>query len=146
MKLIIINKKDPNEIIEDVKSGKIHVICVAENSFTHLNVYAELMLNFSRTDINNFVELSNSRSEVGTLFPKAYLSILPIGNIQSDDKLSFYVEEIFTLNQQYLKSEILFFSLEDSFINKEIIFKIIENKIQIEKNNNLFVKEIWLEN
>lgn len=47
MKLIIINKKDPNEIIEDVKSGKILVICAAENSFTHLNVYSELMLNFS---------------------------------------------------------------------------------------------------
>lgn len=143
--LIKINQKDPGEILNNIKSGEIHLVCVAKNAFTHLNVYAELMLGFNRIDIDAFAELANTKIEVGTLYPKAYLSVLPIGTEQSNELLSGYIEDIFVLNQQYLKSRIIYFSLERDSIDKEMILNIIENKISSIADKDIFVEEIWFE-
>lgn len=68
--LIRTNQKFPGEIIEDVKKGKIHVVYMAQNGLTHLNVYAELYCKLEKTIVNQCVDLVNSKKETGTLFQR----------------------------------------------------------------------------
>ena len=49
------------------------------------------------------------------------------------------------INQEYLKSEIIYFTLESSYINKGQVLDIIEKKIASEINSDLYVKTIWFE-
>ena len=62
--------------MNDVKSGKIHIVCMGQNGLTHLNVYAELYYKIPKAIVNECVDLENSKKETGTLFPQAYVSIL----------------------------------------------------------------------
>jgi hypothetical protein len=99
--------------------------------------------------------LVNSKKETGTLFPKAYLSILPkserkIDRIKNPLILSFKelekcIYDVFEANQKYLKSEIIYFSLESWYIDECTALDIIQKKIAEEANADLHVKTIWFQ-
>ena len=74
---LIKTAKFPGDIINDVKLGKIHIVCMGQNGLTHLNVYAELYYKIPKAIVNECVDLVNSKKETGTLFPQANISILP---------------------------------------------------------------------
>ena len=98
---------------------------MAQNGLTHLNVYAELYCRIPKTIINECVDLVNLKKETGTLFPKAYISILPkseyqtYGNKQpfllTEEELHVCIKDVFKANRDYLKSEVIYFSIEDSY-------------------------------
>jgi hypothetical protein len=146
-------QKAPGDIINEVKSGKIHVVCMAQNGLTHLNVYAELYCGIKRDVLNQCVDMVNSKKETGTLFPEAYISILPKSESRKDwnpnpqivnaEELKTCIDDVFIANQKYLKSEIIYFSLEDSYVDKNMALHIIEKKIREERGNDLHVKTIW---
>lgn len=155
IELIETAQKSAKDIINDVKSGKIHVVCMAQNGYTHLNVYAELYCKIPKPIVNACVELVNSKKETGTLFPEAYISILPKSEEKTDwnknaqslsmQEMKTCIGDVFIANQEYLKSEIIYFTLEGSYINKTMALQIIKSKIYNEKSNQLFVKTIWFE-
>ena len=155
IELIKTNQKFPGDIINDVKSGKIHIVCMAQNGLTHLNVYAELYYKLPKPLINQCVDLVNSKKETGTLYPQANISILPKSEMRTDwnknpvnitvTELEKFIDDVFKANQEYLKSEIIYFTLESSYINKYQALNIIENKIEQEINSDLYVKTIWFE-
>ena len=148
IELIKIPQKFPGDIINYVKSGKIHVVCMGQNGLTHLNVYTELYYKIPKAIVNEWVDLVNSKKETGTLYPQAYISILPIsdGKEKLDYKeLENCIYDVFIANQEYLKSEIIYFTLESSYVNKTDALAIIEKKVSVEMNNDLFVKTIWFE-
>ena len=155
IQLIKTKQKFPGDIINDVKSGKIHIVCMGQNGLTHLNVYAELYCKIPREILNQCVELVNSKKETGTLFPKAYISILPKSETPTDwnknpqklgwDELENSIKEVFNANQDHLKSEIIYFTLESSYINKTIALEIIEKIVHNDDSKDLFVKTIWFD-
>jgi hypothetical protein len=145
--------KAPGDIINEVKSGKIHVVCMAQNGLTHLNVYAELYYKIPRSIVNECVDLVNSKKETGTLFPKAHISILPKSEKRTDwnqnpqtlnrEELKTCIDDVFIANQTYLKSEIIYFTLEGHYIDTHLALRIIRDKIANENSNDLYVKTIW---
>jgi len=153
--LIKTSQKFPGDIIDDVKSGKIHIVCMGQNGLTHLNVYAELYYKIPREVVNQCVELVNSKKETGTLFPKAYISILPKSERPTDwnenpqklsrNEIEIGIKDIFIANQEHLKCEIIYFTLESGYINKTIALEIIEEIALNENRQDLFVKTIWFE-
>jgi hypothetical protein len=148
IELIKTPQKFPGDIINDVKSGKIHIVCMGQNGLTHLNVYAELYYKIPKAVVNECVDLVNSKKETGTLFPHAYISILPKSEgqqILNYDELESCIYDVFKANQEYLKSEIIYFTLESSYVNKTDALAIIEKKVSVEMNNDLLVKTIWFE-
>jgi hypothetical protein len=148
IELIQTAQKFPGDIINDVKSGKIHIVCICQNGLTHLNVYAELYYKIPKAIVNECVDLVNSKKETGTLFPQAYISILPKSEgqqILNFEELESCVYDVFKANQEYLKSEIIYFTLESSYINKRDTLEIIKKKIAVEANADLYVKTIWFE-
>ena len=153
IELIKTHQKFPGDIINDVKSGKIHIVCMAQNGLTNLNVYAELHYKLPKPLINQCVDLVNSKKETGTLFPQANISILPKSEMRTDgiknhhniSELEKFIDDVFEANQEYLKSEIIYFTLESSYINKGQVLDIIEKKIASEINSDLYVKTIWFE-
>ncbi len=153
IELIITHQKFPGDIINDVKSGKIHIVCMAQNGMTHLNVYAELYYKLPKPLINQCVDLVNSKKETGTLFPQANISILPKSEMRTEGiiyhhniiDLENFIDDIFEANQKYLKSEIIYFTLESSYINKSQVLTIIEKKIVSELTSDSYVKTIWFE-
>jgi len=148
IQLIKTNQKFPGDIIDDVKSGKIHIVCMGQNGLTHLNVYAELYCKIPKEVVNQCVELVNSKKETGTLFPKAYITILPKSETPSDwntNKMEMCIKDVFFANQEHLKCEIIYFTLESSYINRTIALEIVEKIVLNEKRTDLFVKTIWFE-
>jgi hypothetical protein len=155
IRLIEINQKFPGDIIEDVKSGKVHVVCMAQNGSTHLNVYTELYYKLPKELVNQCVNSVNSKKETGTLFPQANITILPKSENKSDwnqnpqtvdpNELENCIVDVFKANQEYLKSEIIYFTLENSYVNKRLALSIIRDKIEQFNSNELFVKTIWFE-
>jgi hypothetical protein len=155
IQLIKTNQKSPSKIIEDVKSGKIHIVCMGHNGLTHLNIYAELCYKIPNEAVDQCVERVNSNKETGTLFPQANITILPKSENKTDwnqnpqtlnsKELETCIADVFKANQEYLKSEIIYFTLENSYVDKDIALNIIKNKIDHEKSNELFVKTIWFE-
>ena len=107
---LIDNKKAPGDIINEVKSGKIHVVCMAQNGQTHLNVYAELYCGIKRDVLNQCVDMVNSKKETGTLFPEAHISILPKSESRKDwnpnpqivnaEELKTCIDDVFIANQK----------------------------------------------
>lgn len=155
IRLIKINQKPPGDIIEDVKSGKIHIVCMAQNGYTHLNVYAELEYKLPKKLVNQCVENVNSKKETGTLYPEANITILPKSEIKTDwnkkpntlnaKELENCIGDVFKANQEYLKSEVIYFTLENSYVNKSLALSIIKDKIKKLQSNELFLKTIWFE-
>jgi hypothetical protein len=147
--------KYPEDIINEVKSGKIHVVCMGQNGLTHLNVYAELYCKIPKDVVNTCVEHVNSNKETGTLYPQAFISILPKSERKTDwnkntqtlnlKEIEMCINDVFIANQDYLKSEIIYFTLEDSYINKNTALQIIKNKIFEESKNDLHVKTVWFQ-
>jgi hypothetical protein len=150
-----VNPIYPKVIIDDIIAGKIHVVCMAQNGLTHLNVYAECYLKLPKTFINHCVELVNLKREAGTLHPAAFISILPYkknminGNNSPEslklNELQNCIDDIFIANQEVLKSPIIFFTLEGSYVNKDLALRIILDKVKCLKESEVFVKEIWFE-
>jgi ABC-type phosphate transport system ATPase subunit len=155
IELHLTNQKFPGNIIGEVKNGKIHVVCMAKNGLTHLNVYAELYYKLEKEIVNKSVDLVNNNMETGTLFPKANISILPIvNNIRvgntNPDRMPFYdlrkcIEDVFKANEEFIKSEIIYFTLESSYIDKSVVLKIIQEIIENSSHKNLKVKTVWFE-
>lgn len=84
IELITKSVVNPRDIIERILSGKIHVVCIAQNGLTHLNVYGELYCKVPRDIINKFCDEVNSSKKAATFFPEANISILPKSERQTD--------------------------------------------------------------
>lgn len=148
--LIKTPQKNPQDIFDDVKIGKIHIVCMAWNGLTHLNVYGELFYKLPKEELNQFVDLVNSSRETGTLFPKANISILPVCENENHDALNLNeltecIKDVFIANQMYLKSDIIYFTLENAYIDKRIALRILEDFILKNASANQYVKTIWFE-
>jgi hypothetical protein len=139
----------PSEIIDDLNSGKIHLICAAQNGLTHLNVYAELYLKLPKDTVNSYVDRVNSNQISDTLYPIASISIIPYKRIGSEierlfsTELESCVNKIFEINESQIKAEIIYFSLESSYIRTFEVLKYIERKIHNLAGKTSHVKEIW---
>ena len=146
------SQKFPGDIIEDIKAGRIHVVCMAQNGLTHLNVYAELYYKLPREMINKIVEIVNSKRETGTLYPQAYISILPkfgktseILHLLNPDELFNCLKDVFIANEEYLKSEIIYFTLEGSYVDTNLAFSMINEIVNIYQGKTTAVKSVWFE-
>ena len=155
IELIEVNQQSASNIIEDVKSGKIHVVCVAWNGLTHLKVYGEFYCKLPEDTVNSCVEIVNKKRETGTLFPQAYLTIVPVSIAQkigdkeycflSNSEMKNAIYDVFKANEEYLKSEIIYFTLEKSYFDTHQALKIVKEYILENESKNLFVKTVWFE-
>jgi len=153
IELISVFQKSPADIIEDVKAGKIHIVCMAQNGLTHLNVYAELYYKLPRNLVKECVDLVNFSRETGTLYPKAFITILPKTELRNQnlipltfDELKKCLEDVFKANEEYLKSEIIYFTLESGYVDLNSAKMIVNELINENSRKELFVKTIWFEN
>lgn len=143
------------DIIEDIKNGKIHIVCAAWNGLTHLNVYAELYHKLPKKIVNNSVEIVNQKKETGTFYPQANISILPVSESKKEwnknplkttgEELEACIKDVFLANETYIKAETILFSLEGSYVNKRLAYQIVEKIVGQNNNENLHVKSVWFE-
>ena len=139
----------PADIIDDIKSGKIHLVCMAQNGLTHLNVYAQMYLGVPADTINYCVNQVNKNIETGTLYPVANVSILPYkksgAHIESINlaESRFCIDDVFKANELYIKSGIILFSMENSYIDTDLVIQAIGEKIESIGESETFVKEVW---
>jgi len=148
IKLETVNPKYPKDIIADVKLGNIHIVCMAQNGLTYLNVYAELYYKLEKQLVNTCVKETNSKLETGTLYPKANISILP-KNVENrkltKKELKESIKDVFKANELCIGAEIIYFTLERSYINKALALEIIKELIIEFKNESQIVKTIWID-
>ena len=139
----------PADMIDDIKAGKIHLVCMAQNGLTHLNVYAQMYLGVPADTINYCVNQVNENVATGTLYPVANVSILPYkkngAHIESINlaESRFCIDDVFKANEEYIKAEIILFSMENSYINTDIVIQVIGEKIDSIGERDTFVKEVW---
>ena len=150
-----VKQKDPSSILKEVLSGKIHVVCAAQNGLTHLNVYAELYCKVARNFVNSCVDQANSRKQTCTLFPKANISILPKAeratarntNPQqlSREELKQGIADVFRANALYVQSEIIYFSLEHNYADVRLILQLVKDYVESAREEEVHVKTVWFE-
>ena len=150
-----VKQKVPSDILKEVLSGKIHVVCAAQNGLTHLNVYAELYCKVPRNFINSCVDQANSSKQTCTLFPKANISVFPKTeratawntNPQqlSEEEMKKCVAAVFEANRLYVQSEIIYFSLEHSYADVHFILQLVRDYVASAQEKELYAKTIWFE-
>lgn len=126
-----------------IKQNLIHIVCPATAGFTTLDAYAKSFI--SKEAIYKFVETTNNRNEVGTLFPKAMITAFPVpewNNRNNKFDANFYFEhliDIIKLHNEYIKlSRILFiFNAYGSHFDKEIAIQQLEI---IVNNKDIFIQ------
>ncbi len=141
----------PTDIIDEIKAGKIHLVCIAQNGLTHLNVYAQMYLGVPVDTINYCVNQVNKNLETGTLYPVANVSILPYkrsGGWQTIESIGLNemrlcIDDVIKANEEYIKAEIILFSMENSYINTDLVIQVIGEKIDSIGEREAFVKEVW---
>ena len=141
----------PREIIDDIKAGKIHLVCMAQNGLTHLNVYAQMYLGVPADTINYCVDQVNKNIETGTLYPVANVSILPYkknGGWQTIESIGLNeirlcIDDVIKVNEEYIKAGIILFSMETSYINADLVIQVLGEKIESIGESETFVKEVW---
>ena len=65
------------DISKDLKAGKVHFVAYAHLGFSPLHAVACMSMNLPRGTAEAFVARVNDTDEVGTLFPKMYISAMP---------------------------------------------------------------------
>lgn len=150
IELLIINKT-PDEIAQGVKTGKIHLVCMAQKSLTSLIEYAEVYLRLPKNMVNECVDIVNMSKETGTLYPKAYITILPKSEFENNipppltiNELKKCLEDVFKANEEYLKSEIILFCIESFYVDIFSAKIIIDRLIKEYSLKNTFVKAVWM--
>lgn len=137
---------------DELLANQVHIVCVAQNGLTHLNVYAELWCDIDKIIVSNACDKINSKKETGTLYPVANITILPKSEMNTDlnrhtsvlsfSQLQNCIKDVFVANSNYIKSEKIFFSLEPYYIDKKMAFEIINDLIINNEINDNFVKII----
>ncbi len=134
----IINKDNgyagSRELKNELLAKQVHVVCAAQNGLTHLNVYAELWCGIEKKTVNVVCDAVNGNKETGTLYPFANITLLPKSERSSDwnkfpsvlteNELTNCIKDVFVANNVYIKSEKIYFSLEPSYFEIELVYKI----------------------
>lgn len=132
---------------EDFLSKKVHLVCLAINALTQFNVYATAIGDLSHDSADIFVTKVNEENEVGTLFPKLNLTIVPLsiyknrndfGNSEIMRKL---INDCFKSNEKYIKCSKLIFAFERVFdFDIDLALEILNEVLS--ENNFIYTKEI----
>ena len=142
------------ELKDEFISKKVHLVTIAQNGLTHLNVYAELWCGIPKMTVNQLVNMVNEKKETGSFYPIANISILPKSeksNYPQVDNLPFTgsdlvkcLLDVFVVNNTLIKSEIVYFSLEPYYTNVTMIVNLLNDFIKDNRLNDSIVRKILI--
>lgn len=143
-----------DELKRELLNKQIHIVCAAQNGLTHLNFYTELWCRIDKVTVNKAVEIINSKKETGTLYPLLNITILPKSekktdwnrnsDILSKMELKNCILDVFKANNEYIKCESIYFSLEPFYTNVLWAHDIIKELIENNSVGDSFVKRILI--
>ncbi len=138
-----------DQLVEQLKQRKIHVVFMAINALTYLNAIATHSLGFTSAELDVHVNKVNLQKETGTLFPKANVTLLP-NNLYNDDSIEFdeiqietFISDVFEANRLYIKSDTIFFLLDAHYIYHNQIIRVLERMIQQKAFVDPYVRTIY---
>lgn len=158
VKITEVNDINFFDIGQKLKEKEIHLICIASCGLNVLSMMAKDECNIPSEVVEKSVDLINLEQKVGTLYPQANISIIPIlswktspppsqicstSGIQEDTEIILnFIKDIFSINEKYIKSKIIHFSLEPSYINTEITLDVLKKYAKTLDTKTLIVQEV----
>jgi hypothetical protein len=110
---------------EEFIKGDCHIVCVACNGLTHLNVYAVGYAGLPHQEVTDIAEESVEKGKAITLFPKA--KITTFSSIQIEKTIDL-MKQCLKINETLVKSPKIYF-FKDLFFNDTAseLFELFKN-------------------
>ena len=127
-----------SEIIESLKSKKIHLICLAKPNGPICSQVLKENLGMNEQLLFNCCEKVNNLKEVGTLFDEYFVTLFPY---DKGVDLHQTLSDVFIANEEYLKTSKMVFAFESfDFFNPELMEMVIMELW----NDSMLCKEIMV--
>jgi hypothetical protein len=106
-------------VMADFRAKRLHVVCVAVNALTFYNAFAVDVANgISTEEAQAFADTVNNHNEVGTLWPKFAMTLIPLtrwkdrNDVGDHDVMSRHIRDAFLANREYVKCNEIVFAFE----------------------------------
>lgn len=146
----IIRNSENIDAFKLIEQRAIHIICPASAGFTVLDAYSNRFI--TKENIYKFVDLTNSKNEVGTLFPRTTITAFPVPEWNSRNNKfdpKFYRKhliDIFELHNKHIRLDkmLFIFNAYGYHFDKDIAIEQLEDLI-ISKNHFVHTKQIFID-
>jgi hypothetical protein len=138
-----------SKVTEDLRKGKIHIVCVAVNALTFFNAIAVQSLGISSELATLWCKEVNEKNETGTLYPKFNITLIPVPNYENRNDwdnetiMIKHIKDAFLANSKYIKSSEIIFALEQV---KDSLANHVLRKVASELQDNGILKHIYYNN
>ncbi len=127
IKIITSDNIDDNLIIQNLRDHKVHVVGFAEAGLSVFRSLLEFAFDYSTNDAENICNRINNSDETGTIYPKGYLTGIPVRFFRAplgDDNIHQFIKclrDSFIANRDYCKCEHMVFDYRCGISNGRTI-------------------------
>jgi hypothetical protein len=122
------NLLDSNrDYVPELKSKVLHLVGFAEVGMSYFRSYLEFAFNFGPEDAIRLCERINFEDETGTIYPRGYLTGLPVRFFRSPldevniDQFRSCLRDAFIANRDLCKSQEMVFHYACAISNRDVI-------------------------
>jgi hypothetical protein len=146
-----IDRSEKNETyIQEAKNKQIHLACwasLSDESYCS-RLFKELMPALETSKVTSSIKRVIESREAGSLYPYAYLTILPLEQPDVEKKDSNWIKYISELiveaNEKYIKCDSIVFLLDEKSVNVEYLEEVIEKVLNQHSQDIKWLKKIVL--
>jgi len=148
MKLKLTSPPDLIWPYDKLKAKQVHLVCPALKSLTTYGALSTLFM--SEEEAFAHAERVNRANEVGTLFPKSPITIIPMSHFEGRNDfgnqaiMEKHIEDCLVANEQYWKIPQLYFCFDQGHVfDSELALRTL--KIALQNREFQFTREISVE-
>ena len=115
------------DYVPELKSKALHLVGFAEVGMSYFRSYLEFAFNFRLEDAIRLCERINREDETGTIYPRGYLTGLPVRffrsplDEESTDQFRSCLRDAFIANRDLCKSQEMVFHYACAISNRDVI-------------------------
>ena len=144
------------ELIEQLKDKKIHVICKANSNNNAIveqlrkKIFVASNGNEDRSKVVKLIDLANEKKEAALLYPSYYIGIYPTDSYESDQefkaKFKVYLHDLFIIaNEKYLRSKTIVFVMEyETLAYAKTLVKLMDEFISENRSEIKYLQEVFV--
>lgn len=144
------------ELIEQLKDKKIHVICQANSNDNAKVEELRKKITVSTNDdddrfkVLKLIDLANEKKEAALLYPSYYIGIYPTDSYESEQefiaKFKVYLHDLFIIaNEKYLRSKTIVFVMEyETLAYAKTLVKLMDEFISENRSEIKYLQDVFV--
>ncbi len=144
------------ELIEQLKDKKIHVICQANSNDNAKVEELRKKITISTNDdddrskVLKLIDLANEKKEAALLYPSYYIGIYPTDSYETEQeiiaKFKVYLHDLFIIaNEKYLRSKTIVFVMEyETLAYAKTLVKLMDEFISENRSEIKYLQDVFV--